>query len=276
MKAKLFVICLVCSFFTQVGSAQINLKRIIRKTENSINKRITKNIDKGVDNILDAGEDQVKDKTSKKKKKDKYSTKEKTKVIVEKEVVPFNFSGNITIDVETNGWQKNNLIKVVSDEFQMAVRPMLVKEPNNLMIYNKEEESITKINNEKYEGQALKEYFVYEQDAKAAKKTKIEKTSDIKDINGFVARKYIIDGKGYEGTAWLSPEVDIDFDLFSKIMNYKNLAIGTKYGFPLEMNLEFSNGDTLNFNVTDLSDGSPDKMLFDVSEYELIDMTDLK
>lgn len=277
MKAKLFMICLLCSFITQVGSSQINLKRIIRKTENSINKRITKNIDKGVDNILDEGEDQVKAKTSrKKKKKDKYGSKEKTKVVVEKEVNPFNFSGNLTIDVETNGWQKNNLIKVVTDKFNMAVRPMLVKEPNNLMIYNKEEESITKINNEKYDGQALKEYFVYEMDARAAKKTKVEKTSDIKDINGFVARKYLIKGKEYEGTAWLAPEIDLDFDLFAKIMNYKQLALGTKYGFPLEMSIEFDNGDTFEFNVSDLSDGSPDKMLFDVSEYEMIDMTDLK
>ena len=59
-------------------------------------------------------------------------------------------------------------------------------------------------------------------------------------------------------------------------MEYRALGIGTQYGFPLKLEIEFNTGDTFNFTVQDINTENPDYRILDVSEYELIDMTDLK
>ena len=59
-------------------------------------------------------------------------------------------------------------------------------------------------------------------------------------------------------------------------MEFQRLDLGTAYGFPLEMHITYKSGDTMDFFVKSVEDGNPDKALFDVKSYDLIDMTDLK
>ena len=274
-KTSSLVACLIFLFVT-TRSCQIDLKKIAKETERSVNRRIERGIERGVDNTLDNAEDTVRgrNKNRKKNKKGEYIETNEVKVI--KEVTPFTFSGNLTIQIDGEGSIDNNLIKLVTDKYDMAVRPMLVKKPNNLMIYDKQTDAVTKINTELYEDKALKEFLNLEPyDAKKTK-TELERTSDIKEIETYIARKYLVDGDDYEGEVWLSAEVDLDYDLFAALMEYQKLDLGSMYGFPLEMHITFKNGDNLDYFVKSIEDGNPDKALLDVSDYELIDMTDLK
>ena len=270
----LFLLLTLSSLSLTVGSAQIDLKKIAKDTERSINNRVERGIERSVDGALDGAEDKVRGKNKKKKK---GSQEEATNTVtVIKEVLPFNFSGNVTISIEGSGEVENNLIKVVSDKYQMAVRPMLVKKPHNLMIYDKQIESITKINTELYDDKALKEFHTYEKYDSKKTKTEFTKTSDIKEVMGFIARRYEVEGDDYEGEIWLSAEVDLDYDLFASLMQYQRLDLGTMHGFPLEMYIEFNNGETMDLTIKEIQDGEPEKNLFDVDGYELVDMTDLK
>jgi len=268
----LAVLCLALSS----NYAQIDLKQIAKDTERSINKRVERGVERGVDNALDNAEDQVRGKNKRKKNKNGEEYDEGNTVTVIKEVDPFNFTGNLTIQIDGEGNLDDNLIKVVSNKYDFAIRPMLVKKPNNLMIYNKQEGSVTKLNNELYEDKALKEFVEYEVYDSKKTKTDMERTADIKEIETYIARKYIVDGDDYEGEVWLSAEVDLDYDLFSTLMEFQRLDLGTNYGFPLEMHITFKNGDKMDFTVKSIEDGNPDKALLDVSNYDLIDMTDLK
>lgn len=255
-------------------SAQINVKSIIKDAERSVTRRTERAIENKIDDSLDNAEDKLRGKNKKKDKGEAYDSNGETRII--KEVLPFNFSGNLTISIEGTGNVDDNLIKVVSDKYDLAVRPMLVKKPHNLIIYNKQEEAATKINTELYDDKALKEFHTYEIYEANKTKTEFERTSDIKEIDGFIARKYLLDGNDYEGLVWLSAEVDLDYDLFASLMEFQRLDIGTSYGFPLEMHITYKSGDTMDFFVKSVEDGNPDKALFDVKSYDLIDMTDLK
>ena len=274
MNFKSIAALLFCSFLITQMSAQINVKSIIKDAERSVTRRTERAIENKIDDSLDNAEDKLRGKNKKKDKGEAYNTNGETKVI--KEVLPFNFSGNLTISIEGTGSVDDNLIKVVSDKYDLAVRPMLVKKPHNLVIYNKQEEAATKINTELYDDKALKEFHVYDKYEASKTKTEFERTSDIKEIDGFIARKYIVDGNDYEGLVWLSAEVDLEYDLFASIMEFQRLDLGNAYGFPLEMHITYKSGDTMDFFVKSIEDGNPDKALFDVKSYDLIDMTDLK
>lgn len=254
--------------------AQINLKNIVKDTERSINRRVERGIERGVDDALDGAEDEVRGRNKKRKKSDSYD--ESSSVTVIREVSPYAFSGNITVSIDGTGAMESNLIRLASEKYDFAVRPMLVKKPNNLMIYNKEETSLTKINTDLYDDKALKEFHDYEAITASKTRTELERTSDIKEILGYIARKFIVDGDGYEGTVWLSAEVDMDYDLFASLMEYPALELGNINGFPLEMHISFNDGDTMDYIVKEIDEGEADKSLFDVSDYDIIDMTDLK
>ena len=266
----------ILMFSLPAVNAQISVKKIIKDTERSINKRVDRGIERGVDDALDNAEDEVRGRNKGKRDKDKGTYDDGDRVEVIKEVLPFNFKGNLTLSIDGSGSIENNLIQVAADDYEMAVRPMLVKKPNNLMIYDKQDEAVTKVNVELYDDKALKEYHEYEVYEERKTKTEYERTSEIKEIESYIARKYIVDGDDYEGTVWLSAEVDLEYDLFASLMEFQRLDLGTMYGFPLEMHISFKNGDTMDYMVKEIEEGDPDKILFDVSDYEVIDMTDLK
>lgn len=274
MKIKLSLLSLCLFLVLQIGTAQIDVGRMAKKTENTIEKKISKSVSKGIKNLLNSAEDEVTGKKKRKKKKGYEDDDYRSEPEVIREVSPYSFEGTLTIDV--NNGDSENMIQVGADEMKFAVRPMFVKKPNNLMIYNKEEQSITKINNEEYKGKALKEFYEYEATDAKKSKTEFEKTSEFEEIHGFLARKYLVDGKGFKGEVWMAPELDLDYDLFAKMMDYEFLGLGVGYGFPLIINIEFKDDTTYRFNVSKIETDEVNEKLFNVKKYKLIDMTDLE
>ena len=104
------------------------------------------------------------------------------------------------------------MIKIALNEYQTAIRPPIIKEPNNLMIYDKKEETLISVNNIKYKGKAMKEWKFRDTEKRNNEVLTLTKTTEIKEIGGYIARKYIVEGKGIEGFMWLTKEIDADFE----------------------------------------------------------------
>ncbi len=276
MNFKLFFTAILLICFTGINNAQIDLGKIARDAKRTVNKRVDRNIDKAIDNTLDETEDAIKGKNKKKKNKgedDYYDEKGGTTVI--KEVIPNSFAGQfmITRDIE-GGSQESNMYTIAMQEYETAIRPLMVKTPHNLIIYDKENETKTTINTVKYEGKALRDWVMREE-VSEKKYAKAERTDEIEDIDGYIARKYTVKAKEYEGEVWFTKEIDADLGIINYLLELDELFLDPKLGFPLKMNLSFDDGYTEIFKVTDINE-TADQSLFDISQYNLVDMTDLE
>lgn len=277
MNLKLLFSAALVLVFTGISHAQIDLGKIARDAKRSVNKRIDRNIDKGIDNTLDNTEDVIKGKKKKKKgqKDDDYYYDTDGKPTIVKEVIPHSFGGSFMIsrDIE-EGNEENNMYLIAMDKYETAIRPLMVKKPHNLIIYNKEEETQTSINTEKYEGKALRDWVMME-DVKVSKLAEAERTDEIESIEGYVARKYIIEHRDYEGIIWFTKEIDADLRVINHLLEITDLQLDSSLGFPLRMELNFDDGHKEVFKVSDIKEEA-DKSIFDISEYGLVDMTDLE
>jgi len=270
-----FSLSIIFLLFFSVSSAQIDLGRIAKKAEKKVERKIDKKITKGVNKAIDETDDAISGK-NKKKKNDKGKTKVITETKIVKEVIPHAFRGEFMMNITKA--EGNNMIKIALSEYQTAVRPLIIKEPNNLMIYNKKDETLTSINNVKYKGKALKEWMIRNNDNNKNRKEilTLTKTTDIQEFNGFIARKYIVDGNGVEGIMWLTKEIDADFNLICELMGYNNYNFSNSYGFPLVIDVTLKGGTKEYIAVDNIVENNSNSSLFDISAYELIDMTDLE
>jgi hypothetical protein len=269
-----FILSLVFLMCFTVSSAQIDLGRIAKKAENKVERKIDKKITKGVDNAIDGTDDAITGKNSKKKKKGKGETKVITETKIVKEVNPNGFRGEFTLNTSTANGQ--NMLKIALGEYQTAVRPLIVKEPHNLMIYDKKEETLTTVNKMKYEGKAMKDWMIRGNDKEKKETLTLTRTAEVKDIGGYIARKYLVEGKRSDGFMWLTKEIDADFGLICELMGYENLSYPKLLGFPLAIEINNEDGSVDLFSVDSISDDGYQSSLFDVSAYQLIDMTDLE
>ncbi len=278
MNLRLLFVAIMIFGMAGITNAQIDLSKIARDAKRTVNKRVDRNIDRAIDNTLDETEDAIRGKNKKKKGKNDdddmyYEGAGGTTVI--KEVNPNNFAGEflITRDIE-NGSDEGNMYKIAMQDYETAIRPLMVKTPHNLIIYNKQEETKTTINKEKYEGKALKDWVIKEE-VNEKKYADTERTDDIETIDGYIARKYVVESKDYEGEIWFTREIDADISVINFLLELDELYLDPKLGFPLKMTLEFDDGHKEIFKVSDISEEN-NKSLFDVSDYKLVDMTDLE
>jgi hypothetical protein len=265
--------------FVFISNAQIDLSKIARDAKRSVNKRVDRNIDRGIDNTLDGAEDVVRGRNKKKKKgKDKdddiyYEGDGEARII--KEVIPNAFNGQfmVTRDVE-GAEEESNMYTIALRQYETAIRPLMIKKPHNLIIYNKQDETQLTINNEMYSGKALKDWVSVPEISEKSY-AEAERTDEIETIGGYIARKYIIEHKEYEGVIWFTKEIDADISVINSLLEIDELYLDPGLGFPLRMTLEFDDDRTVTYNVTDIQEES-DSSLFDISSYKLVDMTDLE
>lgn len=272
---SLFFFVLICSGYS---FGQIDLDRIAREAQRNVNRRVEKNIDKSIDNAMDNAEDSLKKKKSKKNKKGEETYEPEVEVRVVKEVLPNEFKGKFMMDrsVDGKGDDYSNMIQVVMDEYRTAVRPLIIKAPHNLIIFNKEEETVITINNENYEGKALKDWYTsMDEDDEDALST-ATKTDDIKEIEGYIARKYEVAADDYTASIWFTKEIDADVSVIYDVMEFDKLNLDKSMGFPMEMNIHHKDGREEQVKISNIRENDIDEQLFDISGYELIDMTDLK
>lgn len=276
MKLRLIFSLFMIMTMAAVSHAQIDLGKISRDAKRTVNKRIDRNIDRAIDNTLDEAEDAVRGKNKRKNKngEDEYYDPVTGTVIV-KEVLPNAFSGQFMIsrDIE-NGSEESNMYLIAMSTYETAIRPLMVKKPHNLIIYNKQEETKITINNEKYEGKALKDWVIFEE-MNMKRTAETERTDEIETIDGYIARKYIVEHKDYEGEIWFTKEIDADLEVINTLLELSNLYLDPTLGFPLKMVLEFDDGHKETFSVSDIKENGDDS-IFDISKYSLVDMTDLE
>lgn len=267
----IFLISLVSTSYTQ-----IDLGKIARDAKRTVNKRVDRNIDRAIDNTLDEAEDVVRGKNKNKKDKDDdFYYDENGEIVYVKEVIPNVFAGQfmITRDIE-NGEGQSNMYLIAMEQYETAIRPLMIKEPHNLIIYNKQDETKTTINNEKYEGKALKDWVIMDE-LNEKSYADAERTDEIETIDGYIARKYLVEHKDYEGEIWFTREIDADLRAIYHLLELEDLELDPSLGFPLKMVLEFDDDHKETFKVSDIK-AEADSNIFDISNYSLVDMTDLE
>lgn len=264
--------------FTGYSFGQIDLDRIAREAQRNVNKRVEKNIDKSIDNAMDNAEDSMKKKKGKKNKKGEETYEPEVEVRVVKEVMPNEFKGIFMMDRSIDGRGENysNMLQVVIDDYRTAVRPLIIKKPHNLIIYNKEEETVVTINNENYEGKAMKDWYTSMDSEDKNDLSTATKTDDIKEIEGYIARKYVVAAKNYSAVIWFTKEIDADVSVLYNVMEFDRLHLDKTLGFPLEMVIQYNDDRIERVKISNIQANETDEQLFDISGYELIDMTDLK
>ena len=278
MKLKFFTsIFIFLLFAISPLSSQIDLDRIAKEAQRNVNKRVEKNIDKSIDNAMDNAEDSVKKKKRKKNKKGEEEYEPEVEIRTIKEVLPNEFLGEFTINrsFEGNGSESTNMIMVVMDEYRTAVRPLILKKPHNLIIYDKQDETVVTINNNDFEGMAMKDWFTSQTSDNDDFST-ASKSSDIKEIEGYIARRYEVEHDEYSAEIWFTKEIDADVSTIYDVMQYAPLFLDKSLGFPLEMTIQHKDDSIERVQVKNIVENSGNDSLIDISEYELIDMTDLK
>ena len=279
MNLKSFLAIVFLFSFAFISSAQIDLSKIARDAKRSVNKRVDRNIDRAIDNTLDETEDVVRGKKKKKKGKNSkdddiyYEGDGEDRVV--KEVIPHSFLGQFLVTRDVEGAEgESNMYTIALQEYETVIRPLMVKKPHNLIIYNKQDETQTTINNEMYKGKALKDW-VSMVEVSEKNYADAERTDDIETIGGYIARKYIIDHKDYEGEIWFTKEIDAQFAVINSLLELDELYLDPGLGFPLRMTLEYDDDRKVIYNVSDIKEDA-DPSLFDLSAYKLVDMTDLE
>lgn len=266
--------------FVFISNAQIDLSKIARDAKRSVNKRVDRNIDRAIDNTLDETEDAVRGKRKRKRgskdKDDDIYYENDGKDLIVKEVNPNAFNGQflITRDVTGGDEDESNMYTIAMQQYETAIRPLMVKKPHNLIIYNKQEETQTTINNELYNGKALKDWTSVEEIAEK-QYAEVERTDEIETISGYIARKYNVDHKDYKGEIWFTKEIDAEIAVINTLLELESLSLDPGLGFPLRMTLEYDDDRIVSYSVTDIKEEA-DQSLFDLSNYKLVDMTDLE
>jgi hypothetical protein len=279
MNVKYIISIFVLSLLSiNILSCQIDLDRIAKKAQRSVNNRIERNVDRSIDNAMDNAEDSLQKKKKKKGKNGEEDYEPEVEVRVVKEVIPNSFQGKFMMNrsYSEDGNSSSNMIYVQMNEYQTAVRPLIIKEPHNLIIFDKQEETVVTINNTNYAGKAMKDWYSSDMEDEDDEFSTATKTSDIKEIQGYISRKYEVAHDDYTGIVWFTKEIDASVSTIYNIMEYSPLHLDQSLGFPLEMTIKYEDGSEEELSIKDISEYESDQSLFDISEYELIDMTDLK
>lgn len=264
--------------FAFISNAQIDLSKIASDAKRAVNKRIDRNIDRAIDNTLDETEDVVRGKKKKTRGKNSdddiyYEGDGEDRII--KEVNPHSFLGQFMITRDVEGAEdQSNMYTIALSDYETLIRPLMVKKPHNLIIYNKQDETQTSINNEMYSGKALKDWVSVNPVAEKSY-AESERTDEIETIGGYIARKYLIEHKDYEGEIWFTKEIDAEIGVINSLLELEELFLDPGLGFPLRMSLTYDDDRKVDYNVTDIREDA-DPALFDLSSYKLVDMTDLE
>ncbi|MCS7075329.1 MAG: DUF4412 domain-containing protein [Bacteroidia bacterium] len=103
-------------------------------------------------------------------------------------------------------------------------------------------------------------------------KVKVTETKETKDILGYKCTKIIIEDNKKTTIAWVTKEVNIDFDKLFGSRKEKDAPTFSKYGFPIEIESKDEN-KAITMKVTKIEKNSISDSIFpDLSQYEIQDM----
>lgn len=169
----------------------------------------------------------------------------------------------------------------------IAIRPELEDEQETVMIYNIDNRIITTLIDQKGKKTGMK-MKMPKMNIKSDDSEDVDDfdfsftpTNETKTIQGYACKKYLIESSDHAGYAWITEEVDIDFaKMFSflnkKKDNSKMMKFGDLKGFAMESYSKSKKKDEeYEMKIVDLKVGEVDESIFDTSDYEITDMTNL-
>ena len=168
---------------------------------------------------------------------------------------------------------------------QIAIKPEMEDEQNTVMIYDIEDKTMTTLIDQNGERTGMKMKMPsFKLDSKELDgfDATIEATNETRTIDGYDCKKYLIESSDYKGHAWITEEVDLDFEKIFSFLNIKKDSkskmpkFGDIDGFAMETYSKHKSKDEeYEMKVIDLKVGEVDEAIFDTSEYTITDMSSL-
>lgn len=169
---------------------------------------------------------------------------------------------------------------------QVAFVPEAGKGDQTTMIYNLDNRMVTTLVNSDGEktGMRMKMPKInIERKTGDASSYSLTPTEERKTIEGYACRKYLMETDEYTGHAWITEEAEINYGKLFDFLNtgQKNNkvsppALKDLKGFAMETYTKSKKGNTeAEMKVTNLTIGKVDGGIFDTSDYNITDMSNL-
>lgn len=207
------------------------------------------------------------------------------------DVAPNEFIGSFSMEVteyKKGKMSKDSPMKIhyYFDEYKIAFIPEAEDQQSPTLIYDLREKTITTLVDDNGEKSGMKmkmpKIKVKDKDGSGDLYGKIEKTDETKAIDGYQCRKYLIENEDTKGYAWVTEDMDINYGkLFSFISmdkgkNSNSLTPMDIQGIPLESHTESKKkNEAYDSVINNIKSGEVDESIFDTSEYEITDMSNL-
>lgn len=168
---------------------------------------------------------------------------------------------------------------------EIAIKPEMDDKQETVMIYNTESQTITTLIDQKGEKSGMKmkmpKMKMNSEDMDDIDFT-VTPTDETKTIQGYECKKYLIESSDYTGHAWITEEVDINFQRIFSFLNNKKKGnskmpkFGNMDGFAMETYSKNKKKDEeYLMKIVDLKVGEVDESIFDTSGYAITDMSNL-
>lgn len=168
---------------------------------------------------------------------------------------------------------------------EVAIQPENTGNGNTIMIFNVKDKTMTTLIEQKGEKTGVKMKMpdvmlnsVSDNDSDYS----ITKTDESKEIDGYNCRKYLIDSKDNTGFAWVTEDVDLDFEkMFTFLQGDKQKGsqmqeFSEMEGVPLEMYTKSKNkNEEFTMKMLNLKTGEVDAAIFNTAGYEIMDMQNM-
>lgn len=169
---------------------------------------------------------------------------------------------------------------------QIAFAPEATKGQQTILIYNVSDRMMTTLINKDGEKTGMKmkmPKIKIDGKVKDNMEYSIKATEERKTIEGYSCRKYLIESEENSGYAWITEDVNIDYERIANLLNIdqKNshasgLTLKDLKGFAMETYTKSKKKDeAYEMKVTNLSIGKLEKNIFDTSDYNMTDMSSL-
>ncbi len=304
MKNRTYCLLITVLLLTVAGSAEAQLDRLKRRTQNNAEHKVNSRVDNKIDRTMDKGFDAVEG-IFKKKNKDNAqggtdangNPLENLDFSIEEDnsaAQPNEFIGSFTMEVTTykNGQPDKNSPATVSyafDEWQSAMAINDNKGDGNTRIIfdlrEKKQTMLTQDKKGKKTGVKMKMMKMKVRDNdNNIPDPKVTRTNETKQILGHTCRKYLVEDDENNTTAWVAEDIDISFEQMFQNLDFKSGGKGVSEmrkqynmkGFPLESEtVSKKKNEKSVAKFTELKIGTVDKSAFSTAGYEVTEMPDV-
>ncbi len=267
---KLLGFLTLCFLLIMPSTSEAQLLKDIYKTSKKRTKRqIERRSEKRASNAINDGLDAVEDKIFGKKKKKKKSNSTKADDI---NLETNQFVGSFTMETKVSTGNSYNF-DFVFDTYKTKMEGVMPDGMTSKMIIDLSEKTLTTLVDNGGVKQGYKNWLP-EGKTDTEYNAEVIKTSEVKIINDYTCRKYLVKDDNGSSEVWVTKDIDINFEQLRKNAKGSVFASQPLYdGFPIEIHHTNNNGSKTVSTIKNVSTEKPSSDEFKNNDYQIVDMT---